>query len=87
MKMRLAHDNADDFPTDIAPFSIHDAEQEWVFPPGTYLEQKKEWTETMAGVLPGDNAGDQAKIVEIAPYIPAVRRTATVKAKEKAVEK
>ena len=45
---------------------------QWVFPPGVYLEQKKEWTEVIASEY---LEGDQCKIVDCAPYIPAVRRT------------
>ena len=55
---------------------------QWVFPPGVYLEQKKEWIEMIAGA---GIEGDQARIVDCAPYIPAVRRTPTQPAaKEKA---
>ena len=50
---------------------------QWVFPPGVYLEQKKEWTEAIVGA---GIEGDQCKIVECTPYIPAVRRTASAPA-------
>jgi len=71
-KIRLAYDATDNFPSDISAFSVHAAEEEWVFPPGVYLEQKKEWTEVIAGV---GLEGDQCKIVETAPYVAAERRT------------
>ena len=53
---------------------------QWVFPPGTYLEQKKEWIEAVVGA---GIEGDQCKIVEITPYIAAVRRDAFAAVKAK----
>ena len=75
MKLRLAADAADNFPSDISPFSVFASEQEWAFPPGVYLEQKKEWTESIGGTE-SIGLGDTGtcKLVEVAPYISPSRR-------------
>ena len=82
LKLRLpATGKEDDMPSEISMFSVFASEQEWVFPPGTFLEQKKEHTEVIVGC---GIEGDQCRVVEIAPYIAAVRRQAAeVKAQKK----
>ena len=59
------------------PNSVFSKESEWVFPPGVYLEQKKEWTESIAGAVGLGDSGT-CKLVECAPYIAASRRAAMV---------
>ena len=67
LKLRLpATGKEDDMPSEISMFSVFASEQEWVFPPGTFLEQKKEHTEVIVGC---GIEGDQCRVVEIAPYI------------------
>jgi len=77
-KLRLGPESGA-FPSDISDFSLTPAEKEWVFPPGVYLEQKKEHTETIDGGVPGSGS-DQCKIVECAPYLPSVRRASVAAA-------
>jgi hypothetical protein len=64
---RLACPSDQVLPVDISIFAVHPAEHECVYPPGVYLEQRKE----EAVELPGPNgAADEvyaAKIVEVQP--------------------
>ena len=81
LKLRLpSSGKEDDMPSDLSPFSVFALEHEWVFPPGVFLEQKKEHIETIVGA---GIEGDQCRVVEVAPYIAAVRRAIAAQEKPK----
>uniref|UniRef100_A0A7S2D053 Uncharacterized protein n=1 Tax=Haptolina brevifila TaxID=156173 RepID=A0A7S2D053_9EUKA len=61
--------DGEDAPSDISAFSVFPREQEMVFPPGCYLEHKREWLETIDQLKTGGMEG-QAKVVECAPHMP-----------------
>ena len=62
-------DAADDVPTDISAFAVFPADAECVLPPGAYLEQKREWTESIGG-MDADGGEGPAKVVEVVPHMP-----------------
>jgi len=61
--------DGEDCPTDISFVSVFPKDCECVFPPGCYLEHKREWSEAIGGLGEGGGEG-QAKVVETAPHMP-----------------
>jgi len=65
MRLRVPAADTESLPTDISFLSVAAADHEWVYPPGVYLEQKKEWTEVIVGA---GAEGDQTKLIEVTPH-------------------
>jgi len=66
MRLRVPVTDTESMPTDISFLSVVAADHEWVYPPGVYLEQKKEWTEVIVGA---GAEGEQTKLIEVTPHV------------------